>query len=255
MANMAVFPLHFWLPDAYAEASTQGSMLLSGVLTKFGAYGMLIFFGTAGIIGSYAPYMAALAAGSAIYAAFMMIRQKELKRVVAYSSMMEMGIVMFAILAANSVATSGAVYAMFAQGLAMALAFLAVGVIKSLFDETNVNRLRDVLSGARSTTYAFALSALAMVGFPLTAGFIAEIMVFFGAVQAFGIYGLVPLVAILLSGAYFYSIISNCFLSRSRPSARDGLATVSQRFGLYALSAVILVSGVLPFLVLGLLRV
>ena len=149
MTNMAIFPMHLWLPDAYTEASTQGSMLLSGVLTKFGGYGMLILFGIHGLAGHYSFYIAALAAGSCIYAALVMIRQKDLKRIVAYSAMLEMGVIMVAIAAGNAVATEGAVFGMFSQGISVALAFLAVGVVKELFDERNIDRLRDMVSGAQ----------------------------------------------------------------------------------------------------------
>jgi NADH-quinone oxidoreductase subunit M len=254
MTNMAIFPMHFWLPDAYAEASTQGSMLLGGVLTKFGGYGMIILFTLSGIASGYSSYIAALAIGSTIYAVLMLIRQKELKRIIAYSAMLEMGIIMVAVAAANSTATYGAVYGMFAQGISIALAFLAVGVIKRLFDETNVDRIRDILSGAKSAAYSFALAALSIFGFPLTAGFIAEILIFFGAVQAFGLYGLLPLVGILIMAGYFYSVISRSILSKSRPTKASGSPMLSERLGFYGLSIAVIVFGILPFLIIGLLK-
>ena len=254
MTNMAVFPFHFWLPDAYAEASTQGSMLLSGILTKFGGYGMLLMFGISGLAIHYSQYIAAIATVSVIYAALMLIRQKELKRAASYAAMLEMGIILLAIAAYNTISINGAVYGMFAQGISIALAFLAIGVIKSIFDESNIDRLRDVLSGARSTAYSFALAIFSTIGFPLTAGFIAELLIFFGAVQSFGVYGLIPLAGVLIMAAYFYSIISNCLLLRNKPTRAIGIAAGSQRFGFYALSLAIVALGILPFLLLGVLR-
>ncbi|MDE1865333.1 MAG: NADH-quinone oxidoreductase subunit M [Candidatus Micrarchaeota archaeon] len=253
MTNMAIFPMHLWLPDAYTEASTQGSMLLSGVLTKFGGYGMLILFALP-IAANYTGYVAALAIVSVVYASFMLIKQKDLKRVIAYSAMLEMGVILVAVAASNSIATEGAVYGMFSQGLSMALAFLAVGVIKSIYDERNIDRLRDIVSGARSTAYMLAIAMLSIIGFPFTSGFVSEILIFFGSTQSFELYGLLPLVGILVMGGYFYHIISRCFLSRSRPTKAGGSPDITERFGFYALSVLIVLVGVLPFLVLGLLK-
>lgn len=253
MTNMAIFPMHLWLPDAYAEASTQGSMLLSGVLTKFGGYGMIILF-TLGITSHYYVYLGILGSASAIYAALILIRQIELKRLIAYSAMLEMGIVLVAIAASSSIATAGAVYAMFSQGIAVALAFLAAGSIKAIFDESNLSRLRDILSGSRTATYAFALAAISIIGFPLTSGFIAELLVFLGNIQGFGLYGLIPLIAILIMGGYLYTVISSCFLSRDKPLKAGSPLPFAQRLGLYSLSASLIIFGVLPFIILGLLR-
>lgn len=254
MTNMAIFPLHSWLPDAYTEASTQGSMLLAGILTKFGGYGMIILFMLSGLMGNYLSYIGGLAAVSVIYAALMIIRQKDLKRIVSYAAMLEMGVILFAISASNSVATYGAVYGMLSQGISIALAFLAVGAIKSIFDERNIDRLRDIVSGSKSVSFAFATSALSILGFPLTSGFIAAILIFFGAVQGFGIYGLVPLIGVLIMGGFMYSVIGNCFLSKTKPLKPSTLPTASQRFGFYALAFAIIAFGVLPFLIMGLLR-
>ncbi len=254
MTNMAIFPMHFWLPDAYAEASTQGSMLLGGILTKFGGYGMIILFTLSGVASGYSQYIAVLATASTIYAALMLIRQKDLKRVIAYSAMLEMGIIMVAVSAFNMTATYGATYGMFSQGIAIALAFLAAGVIRRLFDETNIDRLRDLLSGAKSASWAFALAALSTFGFPLTAGFLGELLIFFGVVQSFGVYGLAPLIGVLLMGAYFYSIISGSIISKARPLKPNGTAFPSERFGFYALSIAVVVFGILPFLLIGILK-
>jgi proton-translocating NADH-quinone oxidoreductase chain M len=253
ITNMAVFPLHFWLPDAYAEASTQGSMLLSGILTKFGGYGMLILFSVSALAHDYSVYMAALGIVSAVYAALLLVRQRDLKRIVAYAGMVEMGIILVAIASSNSVGTAGAVYGMLSQGLSIALAFLAIGVISRVFDERNIDRLRGILDGARSASLSFALSALSMIGFPLTSGFVAGLLIFFGAAQAFGAYGLISLAAVLVMGGFFYVVMTNCLLSKNKQSKGSGSATMSERLGLYALSGAIIVFGLMPFLIVGLL--
>ena len=215
---------------------------------------MIILFTLSGVASGYSQYIAVLATASTIYAALMLIRQKDLKRVIAYSAMLEMGIIMVAVSAFNMTATYGATYGMFSQGIAIALAFLAAGVIRRLFDETNIDRLRDLLSGAKSASWAFALAALSTFGFPLTAGFLGELLIFFGVVQSFGVYGLAPLIGVLLMGAYFYSIISGSIISKARPLKPNGTAFPSERFGFYALSIAVVVFGILPFLLIGILK-
>lgn len=253
ITNMAVFPFHFWLPDAYTEASTQGSMLLGGILTKFGGYGMLVLFAISGMATYYSGYIAALGGISAVYAAFLLIRQKDVKRVVSYAAMLEMGLILVVIAAVNPLGNSGAVYGMFSQGLSVALAFLAVGVISRLFDERNIDRLRGLVDSAKSAAFAFATALLSIIGFPITSGFVGALLIFFGAVQGFGAYGLLPLGAVLLMGAFFYMLIGNSLLSKNRPLKAAGIATVSELFGFYALSAAIILFGLMPFLVLRLL--
>ncbi len=97
MTNMPLFPFHSWLPDAHAEASTQGSMVLSGVLTKFGGFGILLLFGMLPIARTYSSYVAALAILSAIYVAFVLMKQTDLKRIIAYSTIVEMGVILVGI--------------------------------------------------------------------------------------------------------------------------------------------------------------
>jgi NADH-quinone oxidoreductase subunit M len=254
MTNMPLFPMHYWLPDAHTEASTQGSMLLSGILTKFGGFGMIILFTIIPLSSSHSLYIAALATLSAIYGALIMIRQTDLKRVIAYSTIVEMGVIMVAISAGNALGTSGAIYGMLSHGLIVAFMFLAVGFIKHTFKERNITRLRGILSNAKTTAYMFMLGALAMVGLPLTSGFVAEVLIFLGAAQAFGLYGLLPLIPIIIMGAFMYGIVSKIILSSNEPSERFDYVSADQKIGYYIIAASIVAVGILPFFILNLLK-
>ena len=181
MVNMPLFPMHFWLPDAHTEASTQGSMLLSGILTKFGGFGMLLLFSMLPISAKYSMYIAVLAGISLFYSVFLLMRQTDIKRIIAYSTIVEMGIVMLGISAGNTFGTYGAAYAMLSHGLTIALMFLLVGVVKHIFGERSILSLKGTVVKAASTTYVFLIGVLAMVGFPLTASFIADILLFIGS--------------------------------------------------------------------------
>ncbi|MDE1869171.1 MAG: NADH-quinone oxidoreductase subunit M [Candidatus Micrarchaeota archaeon] len=254
MINMPLFPLHHWLPDAHTEASTQGSMLLSGILTKYGGFGMILLFGMMPVSHSWASYIALLAAFSTFYAVFLLMRQTDVKRIIAYSTIVEMGIVMFGITALNSLGTYGAVYAMLSHGLVVALMFLAVGSLKHLFGERDINILRGTVLNAKATTYTFLIGTLAMVGFPLSAGFIADILIFLGTLQSFGLLGLIPLGALILLGSYMYFVINRSMLATREHSRNVDYIGMQQRIGYAFLMFFIFLFGVLPFLLLNLVK-
>jgi NADH-quinone oxidoreductase subunit M len=254
MINMPIFPMHFWLPDAHTEASTQGSMLLSGVLTKFGGFGMIVLFSMLPIWSKYSMYIAILAGISVFYAVILLIHQTDLKRIIAYSTIVEMGIIMLGISAGNAFGTYGAAYAMLSHGFTIALMFLAVGVIKYIFGERSISALKGTVVNAASTTYVFILGVLAMIGFPLTAGFIADILLFLGALQAFGIFGLIPLFALVIMGAFLYFVISKSMLSTKEFSKSVDFVGREQKIGFVILLFFIFLFGLIPFTVLGLIK-
>lgn len=255
MVNMPIFPMHFWLPDAHTEASTQGSMLLSGILTKFGAFGMLLLFLMLPISAKYAGYVAILAIVSIFYSVFLLMYQTDIKRIIAYSTIVEMGIILVGISAGNTFGTYGAAYAMLSHGLAIALMFLLVGVIKHIFGERNISILKGTVVNAASTTYAFLIGAFAMIGLPLTAGFIADILLFIGAIQAFGILGLVPLFALIFMGAFLYFVIGRSMLSSREHSETVDFIGLDQKIGYALLIFFIFLFGVLPFTILNLIKI
>jgi NADH-quinone oxidoreductase subunit M len=254
MINMPIFPMHFWLPDAHTEAPTQGSMLLSGILTKFGAFGMLLLFLMLPVASKYSTYVAALAIFSIIYSAFLLIRQKDLKKIIAYSTIVEMGIILVGISASNTFGINGAAYAMLSHGLAISLMFLLVGIIKHMFGERNISVLKGTVINASAITYAFLFGVLAMIGFPLTAGFIADILLFIGSFQAFGLYGLIPLIGLVVMGSYLYFVISKSMLSEDEHSKNVDFATVWQKIGCAIFIFFIFLYGILPFTIIGLIK-
>lgn len=255
MINMPLFPAHFWLPDAHTEASTQGSMLLSGILTKFGGFGMLLLFMMLPISHTYAIYIAVLAIVSTFYSVLVLMKQTDIKRIIAYSTIVEMGIIMLGISAGNAFGTYGATYAMLSHGLAVALMFLVVGSLKHIFGERNISILKGTVINATLTTYTFIVGVLAMVGFPLTAGFIADILLFIGALQAFGILGLLPLLALIIMGAFLYFVISKSMLSSKEHSEPVDFITIEQKIGYAILVFFIFLYGFLPFMILNLVKI
>ncbi len=252
--NMPLFPLHFWLPDAHTEASTQGSMLLSGVLTKFGAYGLLLLFTTLPIAGKFAIPVAILAGFSAVYAALVTMLQHDIKRVIAYTTIVDMGIILVAIAALNPFGEYGAVYGMLAHGITIALMFLVVGCMHHIFGERDMRIVKGVVAKATSTAYSFLLGTFGITGVPLTAGFIADVLIFIGAMQAFGVYGALPLIGLLIIGAFLYFVINKSFMLTNESSETIEYLGVSHKVGYALLLFFMFLFGILPSLLLGLVK-
>ncbi|MGC8478561.1 MAG: complex I subunit 4 family protein [Candidatus Micrarchaeia archaeon] len=251
LINMPIFPFHSWMPDAYTEAPTRGTMLLSGILSKFGGYGALLILPYAMPSKSFAVYIAALAALSVFYAAFSMLGQKDVKRALAYSSMLEMGIVLLGISSLSKIGIEGAAFAMFAYGIIMALMFLDVGALFYSFGARDIRMLKGALIEAKGLAYIFIFGVFAMVGVPLTSVFVGDLLIFMGAFLSFGFYGLLPLGAVILLGAYFYFVVEKSFYGAKEHSKALYAISNMQFTGMGTLIFFMLLFGILPFVLLN----
>lgn len=254
MINMPLFPLHTWLPDAHSEASTQGSMVLSGVLTKFGGFGMLIIFITMPIARSFSSYIAALAVISAFYAAFLMMRQRDIKRIIAHTTIIEMSIIMFSIATMTAIGYEGALYGMLSHGLVVALMFLAAGGIEHMFHERNIGMLSGISKYSRITSYVFLIGIFVMSGLPLTTGFVSDLLIFIGGIKAFGVYGIVPLFSLILLAGFMYLVINLSFFANKHPTRPSDHIPKAAKAGYAILLLSIFIFGILPFIVLNLVN-
>jgi len=189
--KVPVFPVHTWLPDAHVEAPTPVSVMLAGVLLKMGTYALLRFNFTmlSDVAISLAPYIGAIGVLSVIYGAMLALAQRDLKRIVAYSSISSMGYVILGLVAFTPHGVGGATFQMISHGLISGLMFMAVGVI---YNETHTRMIGD-MSGLADrmpwTVGIFVSAAFGYMGLPLMSGFAAEVLVFlgsFGATETLG---------------------------------------------------------------------
>jgi NADH:ubiquinone oxidoreductase subunit 4 (subunit M) len=250
MINMPLFPFHLWLPDAHAEASTEGSMVLSGILTKFGAYGLLLTFRLVPIAAKYSTYIAALAIFSSFYSVFVMMKEKDMKRIMAYTTVVDMGIIGLAIGAQNAIATEGAVFGMVAHGITIALMFLIVGSLHEIFGERDIRFIKNIATTAKTEMYLFIYGTFATIGAPLTAAFISEIMIFTGAYTALGAYSLIGLAPIALMAGYLYYVIQGLTSKSQEPSKLIDISLLPRKVGYGVLVLAISLFGILPFILL-----
>lgn len=215
--KIPLVPLHTWLPDAYVEASAPIAILLGGVLAKLGTYGVLRF-GMALFPETWstiAPTLATWGAISAMYGAVVAIAQKDIKRMVAYSSIGHMGYILLAAAASTPLALVGAVAQMFSHGIILAILFHLVGVVEAKVGTRELDKLNGLMSPVRGlplTTALLVLGGMASAGIPGMTGFIAEFIVFQGSFSVFPIPTLLCVVATGLTAVYFVILLNRtCF--------------------------------------------
>ncbi|MBI2857028.1 MAG: NADH-quinone oxidoreductase subunit M [Chloroflexi bacterium] len=181
--KLPVFPLHTWLPDAHTDAPTAVSVVLAGVLLKMGGYGMIRF--NVGFFPdmaqSAAPLLAGLAVVNVLYGAAVTFRQTDLKRLIAYSSVSHMGLVLLGIFALTPVSLAGATLQMFSHGVVTGLLFAMVGLVYEKTHNRNLNELGGLARRMPLIAVLFSLAGLASLGLPGTSGFAAEFLVFVGS--------------------------------------------------------------------------
>ena len=251
LIKMPVFPFHSWLPDAHTEAPTTGSMILAGVLLKFGGYGLFLMLLILPIASHYAPYLFVIFLLSTVYSAFVCMTQSNIKRLIAYTSITDMGIVGAGLSAMNLLGYNGGLYAMFNHGIAIALLFLIAGTLDHLYGTLEIDRIKGVIKNFPGISYLFIIGTFTAVGIPLTSGFVADLLLFIGSVKSFGIFGILPLAGILIIGAVLFWVIERTFMSSSKavepynPLDRSIVAS-----GVFLISAAILF-GILPSILLG----
>jgi NADH-quinone oxidoreductase subunit M len=182
--KVPMWPFHTWLPDAHTEAPTIGSVLLAGVMLKMGTYGFIriaLPVLPQGAV-SYAPWIGALAAIAIVYAALACLAQKDLKRLIAFSSVGHMGFVMLGIATLTTIGIQAAIFGMVAHGVITGMLFFCVG---SIYDRYHTRQIADIGGGMSQVmpkmAGIFAFVAIASLGLPGLAGFWGEVMALLGS--------------------------------------------------------------------------
>jgi NADH-quinone oxidoreductase subunit M len=229
--KVPLFPFHTWLPDAHVEAPTAGSVILAGVLLKMGTYGFIRFclplFPEATFV--YMPYISVLAVIAIVYGALVSMVQKDVKSLVAFSSVSHMGFVMLGIFALNFQGMQGAVIQMINHGISTGALFLLIGMIY----ERRHTRMIDDFGGLAKVMPIFAtffmIVALSSIGLPFTNGFVGEFLILLGAFRANQTYAIIAASGVILAACYMLWMYQRVIFGKVDKKENEGLRDLSTR--------------------------
>ena len=251
--KLPVFPFHTWLPDAHTDAPTAASVMLAGVLLKMGGYGM--FRVSASMfpeqIVDYSWLLATLGLFNILYGAAITIRQTDLKRLIAYSSVSHMGFVLLGIAAAKGgtaeLGMNGAALQMFTHGTITGLLFLTVGFI---YEKAHTRYIPDLGGLANRMPFLAAgllVAGLASLGLPGTSGFVAEITIFMGSFPAWHWLAALAAIGVVLTAGYILWMIQRVMFGPQLLRHNNlSDASIPEMIPVAILVASILVVGIYP---------
>lgn len=263
--KIPMFPFHTWLPDAHTDAPTEVSVLLAGVLLKMGAYGLIRFCFALFPIGlaQFSGWLAVIAVINIIYGAAICLVQKDMKKLIAYSSVSHMGIILLGVAAAagagngifqgagdeafRQAALTGATLQMFSHGIITGLLFFCVGVVYDLAHTREIAVFGGIAKRMPMLGTLFTFAALASLGLPGLAGFVAEYMVFTSSFRIWTIPTTIAVCAMVLTAAYLLWMIKRVFFGPFNAKWNwlpD--ASVREMIPLFVLAGLIVLVGIYP---------
>ena len=229
--KVPMFPLHTWLPDAHVEAPTAGSVILAGVLLKMGTYGILRFclplFPTAS--QTVAPYLIVLGLIGIVYGALVAMVQPDLKKLVAYSSVSHMGLIIVGIFAFTIQGLQGATLQMLNHGLSTGALFLLVGMI---YDRRHTRLIADfggLAHGSPALAVFFMIVTLSSIGLPGLNGFVGEVLVLVGTFLKNRTYAAIAATGMILGAVYMLWMYQRVFLGVATAPANREMGDISRR--------------------------
>ena len=257
--KLPVWPMHTWLPDAHTDAPTAASVMLAGVLLKMGAYGMIrVSVGMfPDVLTNVAWLLATMGVINILYGAIVTLRQTDLKRLIAFSSISHMGFVLLGISSVvgvagsvSSVGLTGAALQMFTHGTITGLMFLLVGFIYEKAHTRYIPDLGGLAARMPFLAATFVFAGLASLGLPGTSGFVSEILVFLGTFPVWGWLTAVGALGVVLTAGYILWMIQRSLFGSQVERFRDVKdASMAEMVPVMALVIAVVVVGVYPAVV------
>jgi len=248
--KVPMFPFHTWLPDAHVEAPTAGSVILAAVLLKMGTYGIIRFLmplfpeATMDLL----PILCSIAVIGVIYGAFVAFAQKDLKRLVAYSSVSHLGLVMLGVFVLNIQGLQGGIYQMLNHGLSTGALFLMVGMIYERRHTKKISEFGGLAKVMPIFAAFFMLSTLSSIGLPLLNGFVGEFLILLGAFKWDYRYSVLGTTGIILGAVYMLWAYQRVMFGPLDKPENQALKDLSVReiFVLMPIAVMIFVMGIYP---------
>ncbi|MGB5506395.1 MAG: NADH-quinone oxidoreductase subunit M [Sulfurovum sp.] len=246
--KVPMFPFHTWIPYAHGQAPTIGSVILAAVLLKMGTYGFVRFslpmFPDASVL-SITP-IAVLSLIMIIYTAMIAYAQKDVKQVIAYSSVSHMGIIMLGLFAMNAEGLSGSVFQMLSHGIVSGALFMLVGMIYERRHTKLMSEFGGIASVMPKFAVIFGIMLMASVGLPLTIGFVGEFLVLLGFYQVSPIMTILAGTSIILGAVYMLRVMKRTFFGPLNNEENKKLKDLNSRetWSLIPLVAIVIWLGV-----------
>jgi len=253
--KVPMFPFHTWIPYAHGQAPTIGSVILAAVLLKMGTYGFVRFslpmFPDASVL-AITP-IAVLSLIMIIYTAMIAYAQKDVKQVIAYSSVSHMGIIMLGLFAMNAEGLSGSVFQMLSHGIVSGALFMLVGMIYERRHTKLMSEFGGIAAVMPKFAIIFGIMLMASVGLPLTIGFVGEFLVLLGFYQVSPIMTILAGTSIILGAVYMLRVMKRTFFGPLDNEENKKLKDLNTRetWSLIPLVAIVIWLGVYPKPVLG----
>jgi NADH-quinone oxidoreductase subunit M len=260
--KMPIWPLHTWQPDTYEQAPTAVTMVLSAIMVKMGLFGVIRWLAPVLPIGFWAwgDTVSTCCIIGMIYASLVAIKQDDLKRLVAYSSIAHMGLMCLAVFATDISGMQGVMIQMFNHGINILGMWIVVDLIERQFGTRKISELGGLAQKAPGLAILLVIVALGNVALPLTNGFVGEFLLFNGvysstATQYNVVFTVVAALSIILSAVYTLNMIGKVFFGNTNALTEKGVdIRINEKIVLAAIVVVIVVVGVYPRPVLELTK-
>ncbi len=250
--KVPLFPLHTWLPDAHVEAPTAGSVLLAGVLLKMGTYGLIRF--NVGLFPEQArrnaPWIMVLALIGIVYGALVALVQPNLKKLIAYSSVSHLGVVVLGIFSLTQSGMDGAMFVNLAHGVSTGALFMLAGILHERRHTYEISEFGGLATPMPTYATLFLFMTLSSVGLPLLNGFIGEFLAFYGAFQSRALFGLIATTAVIWSAWYLLWLYQRTFFGVNKNPKNASLHDMYplEKFAVLPTAVAALIMGVAPIL-------